>query len=140
MNYNYLSKKHYKKYKTLINSDITRSVFNNFVSRVLNENHIIIVLEDNDENIIGTGTVLIEEKLTYGGCKMGHIENILIAEKYRNNGYGEKIVKKLLEVCDNKKCYRVDLNCNKELEYFYKKNGFQKKHLCMNIYFKDNFK
>tara|TARA_B100001057_G_C22609135_1_gene855858 strand:+ start:191 stop:292 length:102 start_codon:yes stop_codon:yes gene_type:complete len=27
------------------------------------------------EKIIGTGTILIEEKLTYGGSKLGYIEN-----------------------------------------------------------------
>ncbi len=70
---------------------------------------------------------------------MGHIENILIDEKYRGNRYGEKIVNKLLEICREKKCYRVDLNCSSELENFYKKNGFNKKHICMNVYFKENF-
>ena len=70
---------------------------------------------------------------------MGHIENILINENYRKRGYGEQIVRKLLELCKSKKCYRVDLNCNSELENFYKKNGFEKKHICMNVYFKENF-
>lgn len=140
MKYNNLSAEHYLQYTNLINSNITKEYFNNFITNVLNDNHIIIILEDENENIIGTGTILIEEKLTYGGCKMGHIENILIDEKYRGKGYGEKIVNKLLEICREKKCYRVDLNCSSELENFYKKNSFEKKYLCMNIYFKENFK
>ena len=53
---------------------------------------------------------------------VGNIENILIDEKYRGNGYGEKIVNKLLEMCKEQKCYRVDLNCSYELEHFYQKN------------------
>lgn len=138
MKYNYLSKNHYLQYKNLINSNITEGFFTNFINNVLNDNHIIMVLED-EEDIIGTGTILIEEKLTYGGCKMGHIENILINENYRKRGYGEQIVSKLLEICNSKKCYRVDLNCSSELENFYKKNGFDKKHICMNVYFKENF-
>ena len=70
---------------------------------------------------------------------MVHIENILIDEKYRGNGYGELLVNYLLGIGKENKCYRVDLNCTSELEHFYQKNGFKKKHLCMNIYFKENF-
>jgi glucosamine-phosphate N-acetyltransferase len=140
MKYNNLSRKHYLQYKTLIDSNITEEFFCDFIDNVLNKDHIIIILEDDDENMVGSGTLFIEKKLTYGGCNMGHIENILIDEKYRGNGYGEKIVNKLLEICSEKKCYRVDLNCNSELDNFYKKNGFEKKHLCMNIYFKEFFK
>lgn len=139
MKYNNLSTKHYEKYKNLINSNITKEYFNNYINNVLNENHLILILEDDMENIIGSGTIFIENKLTHGGCKMGHIENVIIYDKYRGNGYGEKIVNKLLTICREKKCYRVDLNCNYELENFYKKNGFEQKHLCMNIYFKENF-
>ena len=90
-------------------------------------------------SLLGTGTLLIEPKLTYGGCKMGHIENILIDEKYRGKGYGENLVNKLLEISKNEKCYRVDLNCTPELNRFYKKMNFKKKYICMNLYFKENF-
>jgi len=139
MNYNNLSRKHYQQYKTLVDSNITEVFFCDFIDNILNSDHKIIILEDDEENIIGSGTILIEKKLTYGGCNMGHIENILIDEKYRGNGYGEKIVNKLLEMCKEKKCYRVDLNCKSELEHFYQKNGFDTKNICMNMYFKEYF-
>ena len=90
-------------------------------------------------NIIGSGTLSIEPKLTYGGCKMGHIENILVHPHNRKNGYGEQLVHKLLEYAKENGCYRVDLNCTSELEHFYEKNGFKQKHICMNVYFKENF-
>jgi glucosamine-phosphate N-acetyltransferase len=139
MKYNSLSRKHYQQYKTLVDSNITEDFFCDFIDNVLNDDHVIIILEDDDENMVGSGTLFIEKKLTYGGCNMGHIENILINEKYRGNGYGEKMVNILLEIGKEKKCYRVDLNCNSELEHFYQKNGFDKKNICMNIYFKEYF-
>ena len=139
MKYINLSKKHYTQYKNLIDSNITEEYFTYFIENVLNKNHKIIVIEDSNNNLIGTGTILIEKKLTNGGCNMGHIENILIDEKYRGNGYGELLVNYLLGIGKENKCYRVDLNCTSELEHFYQKNGFEKKHLCMNIYFKENF-
>lgn len=133
-----LSKNDYKQFTTLINSNISENDYNNFINEVLHEDHLIIILKLN-KNLIGTGTLLIEKKLTYGGCKMGHIENILIDENYRGNGYGELLVNHLLKLCKEKKCYRVDLNCNSELENFYKKMNLKQKHICMNIYFKENF-
>lgn len=77
--------------------------------------------------------------MTYGGCKMGHIENIIVDGAFRHNGYGEKIVNELLSIAKEKRCYRVDLNCTEELKSFYQKNNFEKKHICMNVYFRENF-
>lgn len=129
----------YKKYLSLINISISKENFDNFINNVLGELHIICVLEKNNE-IIGTGTLYIEKKLTYNISKMGHIENIFIDKNHQGNGYGEKIVKKLLEYAKNKKCYRVDLTCIEELIPFYNKNNFTKKNVSMNVYFKENFK
>ena len=70
---------------------------------------------------------------------MGHIENIFVDSNYRKMGFGEKIVNELLIRSENKKCYRVDLNCDSELENFYKKMNLKQKHICMNIYFEKNF-
>lgn len=139
MRFRELKEQDYKNYKKLIDSDINIDYFKHFIENVLNKNHKIYVLELNN-NIIGTGTILIEEKLTYGGSKLGHIENILIHEDHRGKGHGEFLVKKLLNVCKQEKCYRVDLNCVKELEKFYNKNKFNQNSISMNIYFKENFK
>ena len=132
MNIRKLLKSDFTKYKQLINSDIHLDTYNDFLTNVLGDLHIILVIEI-DNNIIGTGTLFIEKKLTYGGCKMGHIENILIDEMFRGKKYGEIIVNTLLNLAKENGCYRTDLNCSKELEHFYKKNNFNQKYLCMNI-------
>ena len=128
----------YEHYKKLINSNITKEAYENFIDNVLGDHHIILVIEIGS-NIIGSGTLSIEPKLTYGGCKMGHIENIFVHPAHRKKGYGEQLVHKLLEYAKENGCYRVDLNCTSELEHFYEKNGFKQKHICMNVYFKENF-
>lgn len=113
-------KNDYNEYIQLIHTDISKEKYDIFIDNVLGDYHQIIVLEL-ESKLIATGTLLIEEKLTYGGCKMGHIENILVDEAYRGKGYGELLVKELLDKAKIMKCYRVDLNCNVELENFYKK-------------------
>ena len=132
-------KSDYNDFIKLINTDISKEKYEHFIDNILGHYHQIIVLEF-ENKLIGTGTLLIEEKLTYGGCKMGHIENLLIHENYRGNGYGELLVKKLSDTANNMKCYRVDLTCNVELENFYKKNNFNTNSVSMSLFFKENFK
>lgn len=134
-----LNEKDYLQYVKLINSNISKNFFENFIKNILNENHLIYVIEINNL-LIATGILLIENKLTNNGCLMGHIENILVHENYRGKGFGEIIVKKLLEIAKEKKCYRVDLICKPELEYFYLKNDLKNNNIGMNILFKENFK
>lgn len=126
-------------YTNLIESSISKINYERFLQNILNENHIIVVLLDGDE-IIGSGTLIIEHKMTYGGCKMGHIENIFVSKNHRKKGHGETIVKYLIDYSNESGCYRVDLNCNSELQNFYEKNNFKCNCICMNIYFKNNFK
>tara|TARA_B110000908_G_C10212759_1_gene431128 strand:- start:43 stop:468 length:426 start_codon:yes stop_codon:yes gene_type:complete len=139
MNFRNITYSDYEQYKTLINSSISYDYLKHFIDTILNDNHVIIILEMYNK-IIGTGTLFIEDKLTHGGCRMGHIENILIHSEYRKKGLGVHLMKYLLHLAKINLCYRVDLNCSDELESFYKKNGFNKKYLCMNILFKENFK
>ena len=133
-----LVKEHYEDYVKLIDTAISIDQFNEFVDHVLGENHYILVIEK-DNILIGTGTIFIENKLTHGGCKMGHIENILIDEKERGNGYGKLLVNELLKIGNERECYRVDLNCNAELEDFYKKSGLAQNGIHMNVYFAEHF-
>ena len=139
MNFKNIYKDDYEQYINLNKTTISKTYYDNFLDNILNDNHLIIKLSDNDNNLIGTGTIFIEEKLTHGGSKLGHIENIIIDEKYRGKGYGELLVNYLLNICNNKKCYRVDLVCTTELEHFYNKNNINKNNISMSILFKDNF-
>lgn len=128
----------YENYKKINNTYITNEYFNNFINNILNKYHNIYVLE-NENIIIGFGTLILENKLTHNGCKMGHIENIIIDEKYRNSGYGIQLVKELIEICKKEKCYKIILNCDSYLEKFYKKNDFIKNKLSMELLIKENF-
>ena len=138
MEIRHIIKTDFNGYTALINTGISRDEFNEFLDNTLNKNHQIYVGITNGA-VIGTGTLLIESKLTHGGCKMGHIENIIISEKHRNNGMGQKMLEHLIKMATSAGCYRIDLNCTSELEHFYNTCGFEKKHMCMNVYIKDNF-
>ena len=124
-----LQSRDYQRYLKLIDSHVSRDDFNLFINKVLNEQHLILVIIHESGDIIGTGTLLIENKLTHNGCRMGHIENVLIDKQYRSQGLGEKLVRKLINIAKDRSCYRIDLNCNSELKNFYKLNGFKKNQI-----------
>lgn len=128
----------YKIYKQINNTNITVDYFNNFIKNILNKYHNIYVLENKDL-VIGFGTLILEHKLTHDGCIMAHIENIIIDENYRNKGFGNFLIKELIDICKKEKCYKVILNCDSNLEKFYKKNNFTSNKLSMELLIKENF-
>ena len=91
-----------------------------------NSLHKIYVLKLDDGTIVATGTVLIEPKFIHGLSYVGHIEDIVADKNHRGKGYGKLVMKNLLDVCKEHKCYKVILDCNENYVGFYEKNGFIK--------------
>ena len=106
--------------------------FKNFVKNLSN-NHIIIVIEDNNK-IIGSGTLLIENKVIHNMGLVGHIEDIVIHNNYRKQGLGKKIIDELINISIQSNCYKIILDCNEKNSNFYEKSGFTKKEIQMVKY------
>ena len=76
-----------------------------------------------EKRIIGYGSIYIDYKF-YRNCKnVGHIEDLIIDEKFRGNGYSKLIVKELIEFGKEKECYKIILNCKDHYVGFYQKMG-----------------
>ena len=84
---------------------------------------------------MGCGTLIIEQKMIHNCGKVGHIEDIFIRSEYRDNGYGRDLIKKLNDIAKKAGCYKVILDCKKELESFYEKSGYKSKNIQMSVYF-----
>ena len=89
-----------------------------------NPDHIIAVAIL-DGKIVGSTTLLIETKFIHKGGKVGHIEDVVVDKKYQKNGIGEKIIKHLLKIANDKGCYKTILDCSDEVKPFYEKLGFK---------------
>jgi glucosamine-phosphate N-acetyltransferase len=129
----------YIKFINLSNININKETFDLFVNNLNPNHHLIIVYEENNE-IIGTGTLLIERKLTYNISYLGHIENIFVDKDHRNKGIGKKITTYLINHAKKNLCYRIDLACEENLINFYQNLGFDKKLYCMSMLNSENFK
>lgn len=106
--------------------------FKNFVTNLSNK-HIIIVIEDNNK-IIGTGSLLIENKIIHNMGLVGHIEDIVIHNNYRKQGLGKKLIDELINISIQSNCYKIILDCNEKNVNFYQNSGFKQKEIQMVKY------
>ena len=101
----YFNEQNIIEYLTLLNSLTT--VYNNneelkymvtnfrkTVSDLPSTTTIYVIM--NDKKIIGSGTLLIEQKIIHNYGKVGHIEDIIIDNNMRGQGLGKKLINYLL--------------------------------------------
>jgi glucosamine-phosphate N-acetyltransferase len=86
----------------------------------------IIYVAINDGKVIGSTTLLIEQKFIHDGGKVGHIEDVVVRKEFQGKGIGQKIVCKLLKYAEKQGCYKTILDCNNNLVKFYEKMGFKR--------------
>ena len=95
-----------------------------------NSNHIIHVAID-DKKIVGSTTLLIEQKFIHNGGLVGHIEDVVVRKDYEGKGIGIKLVTSLLERAKEKNCYKTILDCKDDVKQFYERIGFKRESNCM---------
>jgi len=113
-------------------SDMTNEHFFKNIKDINSIGQIVVGIED--ERIVCSGTIIIEPKIIHGGRPAGHIEDIVVLEKWRNKGIAKELLEHLREISIEKNCYKIILDCNDRLVPFYEKSGFSKKGIQMAEY------
>jgi len=116
-------------YKTLSNLSESPKISHNLEKEILenvnNQNsYIYVAVMEGEKKIIGTSTILIEQKFIGGGKKVGHIEDIAVQKKYEGKSVGKNLINMCSKRAKEENCYKIILNCNKNLINFYSKNNF----------------
>lgn len=136
MNLRLLQKNDYNDFFILINdfreTNFSYDDFNNLLETQKNTE--IYILEINNK-IIGAGTLLFEKKFIHNISLYAHIEDIIIKKEYQGKGYGKILLLELINICKNKNCFKILLDCQGNLIKFYENCGFQNKGCQMVIYF-----
>lgn len=110
----------------------SRDIENLYFDRQHSGMRTLVVVAGN--TILGTGTLIIEQKFIHNGGKVAHIEDVAVLPNYHGFGVGKMIMDSLIELAKIAKCYKVILNCEPELEGFYTKFGFYRhKHGNMRL-------
>ena len=107
-------------------SDLDKNKANEILKKIKqNSNHIIHVAVD-DNKIVGSTTLFIEQKFIHDGGFVGHIEDVVVRKDYEGKGIGIKLVMSMLERAKEKNCYKTILDCKDDVKQFYEKIGFKR--------------
>lgn len=87
------------------------------------------------DKVVATGSLFIENKFIHKLSSVGHIEDIVVDKDYSGNGFGSIMVDVLKRLAKGAFCYKVILDCDKDVVGFYEKCGFVVKGVEMAMYF-----
>lgn len=106
--------------------------FNDLISSLKSNHHIYLYIKDN--KVVGTITLLIEQKLIHQGKCVGHIEDLVVDKDHNGMGIAKNLLAYALQIAKDNNCYKVILDCDKKLIPFYEKSGFKEKDIQMALY------
>jgi len=86
-----------------------------------------------DDRIVGTASLIIEEKFIHEGGRSGHIEDVAVHQDFQKHGVGAAMVRYVVEQARAAKCYKVILNCSEGTSAFYEKLGFRRHDIGMRL-------
>ncbi|KAH9475816.1 putative glucosamine 6-phosphate N-acetyltransferase 2 [Psilocybe cubensis] len=87
----------------------------------------LVIVNRGTDQIVGVGSVFIEQKFTRGLGKVGHIEDIAVDKSMQGRKLGLRVIQALSAISENTGCYKTILNCSDKNIPFYQKCGFEKK-------------
>jgi glucosamine-phosphate N-acetyltransferase len=87
------------------------------------KNNKIFIAEDRGI-IVGSITLLIEQKIIHNFSIYVHIEDLIVRPEYQNKKIGSNLLTYAIEYCRTIGAKKIILNCSNNLINFYKKKGF----------------
>ncbi|KAL8296271.1 hypothetical protein RB600_001651 [Gaeumannomyces tritici] len=97
----------------------------------------ILVVEDGEGRVVGTGGLIVERKIVHNLGSVGHIEDIAVAKDQQGKKLGLRIIQALDYISERVGCYKSILDCSEKNEGFYIKCGFKRAGLQMAHYYED---
>ena len=144
LTYRKLEKYDYKDYLTLMNDfrptnlNISQEYFNEIYEQIMPNGNLTsktsnqIIICEYMGKIIGSVTVLIEQKYIHNFAKYAHIEDVFVSKDFRHMKIGSELIKEALQYCKIINVFKVLLTCSEELEHFYSINNFEKRQINMS--------
>ncbi len=92
-----------------------------------NQSHkIFVAIDDTNDRIVGTTTLIVEQKFINKGMKVGYIEDVSIRKGYEGKGIGRQIVSYTINNAKIvQKCKKILLYCSNKNKLFYEKLRFK---------------
>lgn len=98
-----------------------------FVNNLDSAHHqVVVVVSQETDTIIATGTVFIEQKVIRNMGKVAHIEDVVVDNRFRGNHIGNQLINYLQDIAMCQSVYKTTLDCLDKNVAFYEKCGFVK--------------
>jgi len=76
--------------------------------------------------VVGTVSLILEQKFLHGGGVVGHIEDLAVHREYQHRGIGTSLMQYAVQVCHDNDCYKLILDCSSAVAPFYTRLGFKR--------------
>jgi glucosamine-phosphate N-acetyltransferase len=83
--------------------------------------------------VVGTASLLLEQKFLHRGGWVGHIEDVAVHRDHQQQGIGTVLVQHATEEARKRGCYKVILDCFEHLVPFYERLGYRRHNLGLRI-------
>lgn len=83
--------------------------------------------------VVGSITIIIEQKFIHSGGRAGHIEDVVVSAGMQGRHVGARLVEFALDYARDAGCYKTVLDCSDDVRRFYEKLGFSGAGNCMRF-------
>jgi glucosamine-phosphate N-acetyltransferase len=94
-----------------------------------------IYVAELDGRIVGTATLLVEQKFFRRLGKVGHIENVATRKGFEGRGIAGRLVRHAIKKAKAVGCYKSILDCSEKIVPFYERHGFRRHETGMRLDF-----
>uniref|UniRef100_A0A146MBL6 Glucosamine 6-phosphate N-acetyltransferase n=1 Tax=Lygus hesperus TaxID=30085 RepID=A0A146MBL6_LYGHE len=109
--------------------DITEESFQETFKKMKsceNTYYITVIEDTNTGKVIGSGTLLVEQKIIHSCALRGRLEDIVVSDTYRGKQLGKLLVLLLTQLSKTLNCYKVSLDCKDHNRPFYEGVGYKR--------------
>ncbi len=97
------------------------------------DTHIYVALHD-DGHLVGSISLMIEQKFIRGAKIAGHLEDVVTKKWYEGQGIASALINHSIQAAKDAHCYKIILDCDAEMIPYYEKFGFTNKGIFMGQY------
>lgn len=91
-----------------------------------NTYYVTVVEDTTSGEVVGSGTLVVEQKFIHGCALRGRIEDVVVSERLRGKQLGKLILLTLVAMSEYLGCYKVTLDCKDHMVKFYESLGLHK--------------
>ena len=103
--------------------------------RIMNQWSVLFVAIDQEKKrLVGTITLLLEQKFYRWWVKAWHIEDVIVHSDYQWQWIWRQLLEKAIQRAKSEQCYKIILDCEEELSRYYQKFGFTEDGVFMRKY------